>query len=81
MARTTKLELEQLLAARNEELVAARTRISILEAELEAARKAKPAHPARRTLPERSAEPTEFQIACQRARELAMKTGRSVLVG
>lgn len=33
MARTTKLELEQLLAARNQEIVQLRHRISVLEGE------------------------------------------------
>lgn len=33
--RTTKLELEQLLAKRNEELIAARTEISVLRGQLE----------------------------------------------
>lgn len=74
MSRTTKLELTQLLAARNEELVAARTRISVLEGEL-ALRPRSPAPAPRATYTPRI---TAAHFAA--ARELAMRTGRCVKV-
>jgi hypothetical protein len=50
MAQTTKLELTQMLATANAELVALRERVSVLTADLELARapKAKPGKPGTR---------------------------------
>lgn len=75
MARTTKLELTQLLATRNEELTAARLRISVLEGEL-ALRPRSPA-PAPQVIRVR---PSDFTARLAAAREEAMRTGRCVKV-
>lgn len=76
MSRTTKLELTQLLAARNEELNAARLRISVLEAEL-ALRPRTPA-PAKRVT--YTPAPRVLPAHMVAARELAMRTGCVVKV-
>lgn len=76
MPRTTKLELSQLLAARNEELNAARLRISVLEGEL-ALRPRIPA-PAPRVIAPRPARVLPAYMVA--ARELAMRTGCVVKV-
>ena len=92
MAAVTKLELQQLLAARNAELVAARTRIAELEgdvAALKALNDRAAVALAQRVRPERPAyvprEATPEQLALRAAmaaaKELAMRTGRSVRVG
>lgn len=97
MASITKLELQQALAARNTELEAARLRIAELEgdvaalqaqlgrerAHVEQLREAAdslvrdPVRPVR----EPSAEQLAYRAACAAARDLAMRTGRSVKVG
>lgn len=66
---TTKLELTQLLAARNKELEAARLRISVLEGELAL----RPRNPTPR-LPH---QPPAHFIA---AREAAMRMGKAIKV-
>lgn len=77
MSRTTKLELTQLLAQRNEELTAARLRISVLEGELALRpRNLAPAPQVIRTRP----APRDFAAAFAAAREEAMRTGRCVKV-
>jgi hypothetical protein len=92
MAATTKLELQQLLAARNRELVAARTRIAELEGDVASlkalndraaaalAQRVRPQRPSY-TPPEPSAEQLALRAAMAAAKELAMRTGRSVRVG
>lgn len=72
---TTKLELSQLLAQRNEELVAARLRISVLEGEL--ALRPRPSAPtlarlnylANRPVP---TSPSDFQLRCMAAKAAAI---------
>lgn len=92
MANVTKLELQQLLAARNAELVAARTRIAELEgdvASLKALSDRAAVALAQRVRPQRSAyvappataEQLALRAAMAAAKELAMRTGRSVRVG
>lgn len=92
MSRITKLELakqnEELrlrLAVADGNVVAYRSHGEKLEAEV---RKLKAriaeleAHPSRRTVPSVQAKPlTPWREAAQKARALAMSTGRSVLVG
>ncbi len=84
MARPTKLELTQLLAARNTELQAARLRIAELEGDV-AALKARSARAQPNTVRVRPVrQPTEEQLAVRArmtaARDEAMRTGRSVKV-
>lgn len=92
MATATKLELTQLLAARNSELEAARLRIAELEgdvAALKALNDRAAAAIAQRVKPERPAyvpreatpEQLTYRATLVAARELAMRTGRSVRVG
>lgn len=82
--KTTKLELSQLLAARNSELEAARLRIAELEGDVAAlkARVTTP-RPARPTYvaPPATDEQLKLRAAMAAAKELAMRTGRSVRVG
>ena len=89
MATITKLELQQALTARNAELEAARLRIATLEGDVAAlSAKLARADSASRGAPVRSAyvprEPsaqqTAFRAACAQARDLAMRTGKSVKV-
>ena len=80
--RTTKLELQQLLTAANTEREALRVRVAELEA-LVATRErvaAKPVRPAY-VPPAPSAEVLARRAQMAAARELAMRTGRSVRVG
>lgn len=72
----TKLELTQLLAVRNAELVAARMRISVLEGEL--ALRPRAGHPAPRPAYVRApyARPAHFEAA----RAAAMRAGITVKV-
>ena len=85
MAQTTKLELSQLLAARNKELEAARLRIAELEGDV-VALKAKlavvPATQAPRPAyqsPAPSCAQIAFRARLAAAREAAMTTGKSVV--
>lgn len=73
---TTKLELTQLLAERNTQLEAARLRIAELEGDLEVARRRLGA-----MQPSRDVVLSNYQLACQKARELAAKIGKTVKVG
>ncbi len=80
---TTKLELSQLLAARNTELADARLRISVLEGELALRPRLLPETTKR--LSELAQEgvgkvPSSFAIRCQVARALAKATGLAVRV-
>lgn len=85
MSRVTKLELarqnEELrlrLAVADGNVVAYRVRCEKLESELAALS----AQPARKVVPSVAARPiTPWREAAQKARALAMSTGRSVLVG
>lgn len=77
MARTTKLELTQLLATRNEELTAARLRISVLEGELALRPRSPAPAPAPQVIRVR---PSDFTARLAAAREEAMRTGRCVKV-
>jgi hypothetical protein len=77
MARTTtKLELAQALAERNTQLEAARLRIAELEGDLALARQRLGS-----LQPSAAVVKSNYQLACEKARELAAKTGRSVRVG
>jgi uncharacterized protein involved in exopolysaccharide biosynthesis len=85
MAQTTKLELTQLLTARNADLEAARLRIAQLEGDVAALqsrllRDAPRPQPAARTRPTYTptAEQLARRAAMDRARELAMATGTVV---
>lgn len=69
---TTKLELSQLLTARNEELMAARLRISVLEGELAL----RPRSPAPITTTRTHRVPAHFAAA----RDAAMRMGKTVKV-
>lgn len=72
----TKLELQQALAARNTELEAARLRIAQLEGDVAMlSRKVAPT-PA----PALPANASAYRLALRAAREMAMRTGRSVRV-
>lgn len=78
MSRTTKFELGQLLTARNEELAAARMRISVLEGELALVKRPAPAKPA--YIPrEPSPEVMARRAAMALARDEAVRTGRATL--
>lgn len=76
MARTTKLELAQALTERNAQLEAARLRIAELEGDLEVARRRLGS-----LQPSPQVAMSNYQLACQKARELAKATGRCVRVG
>lgn len=85
---TTKLELSQALTARNTELEAARLRIAELEgdvaaltAKLERAEAASPTQRPRYQPRPATADQLAYRAACAAAREMAMRTGRSVKVG
>lgn len=71
----TKLELQQALDARNQELEQARLLIAKLEGDVAMLRRKQAAAPVERTAL------TPFRAACAAAREMAMRTGRSVVVG
>jgi hypothetical protein len=85
---TTKLELTQLLAARNAELQALRLELSIARFEIERLSKTAPVQSspariaylaARQHRVDRGAGmPSEYQQRCAVARELAMTTGLAV---
>lgn len=84
MARITNLEYQQLLAARNTELEAARLRIATLEGDVAALKgqiaklpAPKPAYVPRQPTPEQLA----YRAALAAAREQAMRSGQSVKVG
>lgn len=86
MARITKLELAQLLAERNQQLEAARTQISLLEHKVAALHRAASVATNVAVLADAKAAcvtaPTSsYRLALAAAREHAMRTGRSVLVG
>ena len=91
MARTTKLELEQQLIASQRDNAALRMELSTLRAELERAARTlqvgseqEQANAAQRVYhATRPAQPTQRQLPAHfiAARELAMRTGRSVKVG
>lgn len=86
MARITKLELEQLLAERNQQLEAARARISLLEHQVAMLHRAASVATNVATLAEAkaacvSAPSSPYRQALAAAREHAMRSGRSVLVG
>lgn len=89
MARTTKLELSQALAALGTEVQALRVKCAEQAATIEALKAAKPsapnAAPERATFVRKPYEPSAEQLALRAAmaaaREMAMKTGRSVRVG
>lgn len=72
-ARLTKAELTA-------QLEAALVRANKAEAELASLRSAQQPAP-RPARVARNGEPTPFQLACAKARELAMQTGRAVRVG
>lgn len=89
MPRTTKLELEQLLASANAEREALRTRVAEMEGTIEAlksqlakaaASAAQPLRPTRPvyTPPAPTAEQLAFRARMAAARELAMRTGRTI---
>lgn len=85
MAATTKLELTQLLAARNGELEAARLRIAELEGDVAALKGQLAKQPAQRAVyvrPQREATPEQlaYRAALAQARDFAMRTGKSVKV-
>lgn len=85
MASTTKLELQQALAARNTELEAARLRIAELEGDVTALKAQLNKRPAQRAVYVRptyepSAEQLSYRAALQQAREFAMRTGTCVKV-
>lgn len=87
MSRTTKLELQQALAARNGELEAARLRIAELEGDVMALKGQLAKRPTEVTRavyvrPQRepSAEQLAYRAALAQARERAMRWGRSVKV-
>lgn len=75
---TTKLELTQLLAARNTELVAARERISVLEGEL--ALRPRAGHPAPAPRPAYVRAPYARPAHFEAARAAAMRAGITVKV-
>ena len=74
---TTKLELTQLLAARNAELEAARLRISVLEGELALRPRSPEAKPARAA---HVRTPYQLPAHFAAAREAAMRLGTTVTV-
>lgn len=85
--RTTKLELQQALAARNTELEAARLRIAELEGDVMALKGQLAKVPATVTRavyvrPVREATPEQlaYRASLQQAREFAMRTGKTVKV-
>ncbi len=89
MSRTTKLELTQLLSARNSELEAARVRIAELEGDVAALKSqlaktpaAQPLRPTRPVYTPRPATPEQlaFRAKLAAARELAITTGRCIRV-
>lgn len=80
---TTKLELTQLLTTRNDELCAARLRISVLEGEL--ALRPRPSAPTLARLNYLATravhkEPSDFALRCAAAKTLAMAGGKAVRV-
>lgn len=75
---TTKLELTQLLAARNAELTAARERISTLEGELALRPRTGAGRPAPR--PTYVRQPHALPAHFAAARDAAMRTGTTVKV-
>lgn len=85
MAQTTKLELSQLLAARNKELEAARLRIAELEGDVVALKTKLAVVPATQAprpayqVPAPSCAQIAFRVRLAAARELAMRTGQSVV--
>lgn len=86
MPRLTKLELEQIITARNAELVAAREQLSLLKQRIEvlehsAAVVDAKANTYRAMATTLTAPTSKFSDACARAREMAMLSGRSVRVG
>jgi hypothetical protein len=92
MATTTKLELTQLLAARNQELLTLRAEVSCLRADVERLSKKAPGagspSPARiaylaskqHRADRQAGMPSEYQQRCAVAREMAMATGKAVKV-
>ena len=73
-----RLTVAQLTA----ELEASHVAYQALLAKYEALKSAPAQRGNRRTVPARpAAEPSAFKLACQRAREQAMRSGKSVLVG
>jgi peptidoglycan hydrolase CwlO-like protein len=86
MARTTKLELSQTLAALGEEVQALRVKCAEQAATIEGLKAAKPnAAPERKVFVRKQYEPSAEQLALRQsmaaAKAKAMTSGRSVLVG
>lgn len=86
MPRLTKLELEQIITARNAELVAAREQLSLLKQRIEVLERSAAVVDAKantyRAMATTLTAPTSaYRQALVAAREHAMRTGRSVLVG
>lgn len=74
--RITKLELQQALSERNAQLEAARLRIAELEGDINVLRMRLGA-----VQPTSTVVRSNYQLACQKARELAQRTGKCVRVG
>lgn len=86
MTRTTKLELAQLLAERNQQLEAARARISLLEHQVAMLHRAAAVATNVAVLADAkaacvSAPTSAYRQALTKAREHAMRTGTVVCVG
>lgn len=76
MSRITKLELQQALNERNAQLDVARLRIAELEGDVNVLRMRLGA-----AQPPSTVVRSNYQLACQKARELAQRTGKCVVVG
>jgi hypothetical protein len=91
MARTTKLELEQLLSARNEEVQELRLRLAVADGnvvayrakceELESEVRELRGNGATECPRNLGATGSAYRMSLARARELAMRTGKCVKVG
>lgn len=80
MSRTTKLELQQALSALGAEVEALRVENAQLKATLAVRAAAKPA-PRVYVAPQPTAEQLAYRAAMVAARDLAIRTGRTVKVG